>query len=98
MVKAEIVDAVQDLCEQRIKRPNIRTFLETEFQKLVMRRRTWWRKQVLSFDTIAGTATYDLTAGGSPIASDFHQMIKLYNGRNFNVVSVQSYDAFSPQS
>ena len=81
MTREEIVQAVQNITEGRITQLNVEAWLEIELSRIVNRKHYWWRRKNYTFNSVAGTATYNLAVDGTAplnIADDFYQSSKLY--------------------
>lgn len=76
--REEIVTAVLNLCEDRIKSFTLESWLDVELAKIINRKRYWWRKKILNTTLTAGNRELDLTAGSPPPANDFQEMIRLF--------------------
>lgn len=75
MTREEIIEAVHNLTEDRIRKLVLDKWLEIELTRIVNRKHYWWRKKTFSFTCSAGTPIYDLSANGLNIADDFDQMV-----------------------
>ncbi len=78
MTAQEIIEAVQGLGEGRIKKLPLDRWLEIELARIINHKHYWWRKKYFTLNTVAATPTYDLTAGATPPAADFHKGIVVY--------------------
>jgi len=86
----ELVEAIRNISEESLKKLKIESWLSVELGRIVNRKPYWWRKAALAFDTVANTATYNLSDQGlSPldIAPDFLQFATpLYQFQGANKV------------
>src|ERR1035437_4273380 len=73
-IKASLANFVQD----QAMKFDVPFWLDFEIQRLVNRKRWWWRKKTFSFPLVVGTATYDLSRDGLNQADDLDQMISMY--------------------
>lgn len=72
MTVQELVEAIRSITEQSVTKLKLESWLSMELGRIVNRKKYWWRKAPLEFDSVANKATYDLTAGN--LAADFLQM------------------------
>jgi len=76
MTMGEIVEAIENISEDSVKKLKIASWLSVELGRIVNRRAYFWRKAAFSLDSVAATPTYNLSdTGTSPldIAPDFLQ-------------------------
>ncbi len=73
----ELREAIQNIAEGQISKLKAEEWAQVELARIINRKHYWWRQKALSFDSVAGTGTYNLgTAGTAPLekADDFVQM------------------------
>jgi|SRR5690242_7494230 len=74
MTQQELLEAVQNISENRIKRLKLQSWAAVELGRIVNRKWYWWRRKALTIDTEAGTRDYDLATVNAGAAKDFLQM------------------------
>lgn len=79
MTIEEAIEAVREFGEGRAKKLNLDVWADIEIQRIINRKRWWWRKKLFTFTLIATQSLYDLTLTGASNAdaSDFLEMIRL---------------------
>lgn len=76
MTRDELVKAALEFAENRVNRLTVETWLNVATNKLINRKRYWWRKKFFTLNTTAAKATYALDAADtSHLADHFQQMI-----------------------
>lgn len=88
--KQEIITAATDFTEGRPVKVNLSVWLDFEIQKIINKKRYWWRKKSFTFNSVAGTATYNLGKAGTghlDKADDLAQLINLYRVESSGGVS-----------
>jgi hypothetical protein len=99
MTKTQIVELADTRTERRGKTLNKKLELLNALQEFCMESRFYWRKKTVTFSTIAGTATYDLSASGGINESDAEEIIDLqYIKTSTNVVTLTKiFDSVAQQ-
>lgn len=77
MSRQEIVSAVLEMAEDRLKKMTLDAWLEIELARIINRKKYWWRKKLFALSSVAATREYNLDATGLNVADDFHQMVEL---------------------
>lgn len=76
--KQEVVAACLPLAEGRLINVTLSTWLDLEISEIIHRKRYWWRRKSFTLTTVAGTATYDVSASGLNLADNLEQIINVY--------------------
>lgn len=77
--KDEIAEMVEEITEKRATKLNLLKWLDFELQKIVNKKRWWWRRKSFTLTLAPGTATYNLARSpGLDKADDLESMIILY--------------------
>lgn len=73
MTVQEVLEAIRSITEQKITKLKLESWASVEIGRIVNRKKYWWRRNALSFDTVVGEATVNAPDDFLQMASPLFQ-------------------------